>query len=144
MRTLRKALVISLFSILILAIGGAVYIIAAPHVGDKFTEFYILGLDGKADNYPKNLILGQESSVVAGIINREEKPTSYRLVIAINDAKNTELAPIILNNGAKWEEKVGFKPLQVGDRQKVTFLLYKDNESKPLPTTLRLWVNVSQ
>ncbi|GAI18944.1 unnamed protein product, partial [marine sediment metagenome] len=42
--------------ILVVAVLGALgmlgYVIAAPKVGEKFTEFYILGLSGKATDYP--------------------------------------------------------------------------------------------
>lgn len=36
------------------------YIIASPKVGEKFTKFYILGLTGRATDYPKELAMGEE------------------------------------------------------------------------------------
>jgi uncharacterized membrane protein len=56
--------------ILVLAIVGALgmlgYAIASPKAGEKFTEFYILGLDGKAIDYPEELIVGEEGKVKVG------------------------------------------------------------------------------
>jgi len=49
--------------ILALAVIGALgvldYTITNPKVGEKFTEFYILGLDGKSIDYPEELIVGE-------------------------------------------------------------------------------------
>ena len=45
--------------VLVVAILGALgtlgYVIAAPRVGERFTEFYILGAEGKAADYPREL-----------------------------------------------------------------------------------------
>jgi uncharacterized membrane protein len=66
--------------IIVLAILGAVgalaYTIAVPPITERFTEFYILGTDGKAMGYPQNLALGQEGSVIVGITNREHETAS--------------------------------------------------------------------
>jgi len=39
--------------------------------GEKFTEFYILNSNGNADNYPKNMIVGENESVIVGVVNHE-------------------------------------------------------------------------
>ncbi len=48
--------------ILMLTILGALgmlgYAIASPRVGERFTEFYIKGLEGKAADYPEELAVG--------------------------------------------------------------------------------------
>ena len=53
---LDKALSIVLILAILGAIGTLAYVIASPKVGERFTEFYILGLEGKAEGYPKKLI----------------------------------------------------------------------------------------
>ncbi|MBA7528852.1 hypothetical protein ES705_21044 [subsurface metagenome] len=40
------------------ALGMLGYAIAGPRVGERFTEFYIEGLEGKAADYPKELVWG--------------------------------------------------------------------------------------
>ena len=49
--------------ILIVAILGAIgtlgYVLTTPKVGERFTEFYVLGLEGKAIDYPEELKVGR-------------------------------------------------------------------------------------
>jgi len=52
------------------------YVIAVPKVGERFTEFYILGLNGKAMDYPSELKLGEGGKVIVGIANREHEIVS--------------------------------------------------------------------
>ncbi len=66
-----KLLSIVLIIALLGALGALGYFIAAPKVGGKFTEFYILGQGDKAADYPRELKIGQAGKVVVGIINHE-------------------------------------------------------------------------
>ena len=116
------------------------YVITTPIVEERFTEFYILGIEGKAENYPQQLCLGEEGKVIVGIVNHQHKETQYRLEVMMGGEKLYELPPIRLKPGGKWEEMVGFTPSQIGDNQKVEFLLYK---GKGQPFEVRyLWVDV--
>jgi uncharacterized membrane protein len=131
--------------ILIVAVLGALgtlgYTIATPRVGEKFTEFYILGLDGKAIDYPKEMKLEEQGRVLVGIINREQERVSYRIKIMVGGQEGGELGPLILQPDEKWEEVVSFTPQKAGSAQKVEFLLYRDGESEPY-RELHLWVDV--
>ena len=130
--------------ILALAILGALgtlgYVIANPK-GKPFTEFYILGLSGKATDYPKELVMGEEGKVMVGIINREYEPLSYRVEVVINGVKNNEIGPVTLEHDEGWEGIVGFTPDRAGDNQKVEFLLYRQGQSEAYQR-LHLWVDV--
>ena len=134
--------------ILVIAILGALgtlgYIIAVPKVGERFTEFYILGLNGKAMDYPSELKLGEEGRVIVGIANREHEIVSYRLEVRIDGMKNNEIEPIVLGHNEKWEEIVSFTPDKAGNREKVEFLLYKNGEAEPFLEPLRLWLDVTE
>jgi uncharacterized membrane protein len=146
--------------VLILAIlgvtGTLAYTVAKPRVGERFTEFYLLGINGKADRYPKLLTCngGQVTSVtyeegdsdvvvsetygriVLAIVNREHHEETYRvevlcngqrLSLRIGDATVDELGPIVLLHEEKWEQEIGFAPSGLGDGQKIEFLLYMNN-----------------
>ena len=122
---MKKTLSITLGVVLVCAIGALVYIIAMPKVGEKLTEFYVLGPWGKAENYPSEVVLGEEAKVIVGIVNRERQVTAYRLEVVISGIKNNEVGTVTLENGEKWEEIVSFTPDKAGDNQKVEFLLYR-------------------
>ena len=104
-----------LLVVLVIAILGALgYIIATPKVGERFTEFYVLGTEGKAVDYPRVLVVGKEGRVVVGIVNRER------------------------------ETIVSFMPNKAGDNQKVEFLLYKNEEAEPHSEPLYILINVTK
>lgn len=119
---------------LIVAVAAAIamlgYAIANPKTGERFTEFYILGLSGKAVDYPKELVVGEEARVIVGIINREQETVSYSVEISIDGAMNNKVGPVELNHNEKWEEIVSFTPTNIGDNQRVEFRLhwYKNGE----------------
>ena len=131
--------------VLIVAIFGAIgtfgYVLATQKVGERFTEFYILNIEGEATDYPKELSVGEEGKVIVGIINHEQEAATYRIEVAINGVKDNESGPIFLENDAKWEMVMGFTPNIVGDNQKVEFLLYKEGQTE-VYQSLHLWIDI--
>ena len=138
-----KILLIILIATILGAIGTLGYVIATPRVGEKFTEFYMLGLDGKVIDYPRELKVGEEGRVRVGVINREHEIVSYRLKVEIDGVSNNQIEPLELGHDEKWEEVVSFVPARAGDSQKVEFLLYKNGEGEPY-LKLHLWINVKE
>ena len=83
-----------LLVILVVAMLGALgYILAAPKISESFTEFYILGPEGPAAGYPKELVVGQETKVIVGIANREHKTVAYRVEVSIDGARHLLILP---------------------------------------------------
>ena len=134
--------------ILALAILGALgmigYVIAAPRVGQGFTEFGILGLEGKLEGYPTALMVGEEGKVKVCIVNHEHETVSYYVKVRIDGVKNNEIEPIVLEHDEKWEGEVAFTPQVAGKDRKVEFLLYKNWEDEPYLEPLRLWIDVTE
>lgn len=132
--------------IIILAILGAlvalIYSVAVPATSERFTEFYILGQDGTADNYPVELNVNQEAVVIVGIVNREQETSSYRISVRMNGLESDKWAPSDLANGEKREKIISFQPVTEGDNQKVEFLLFKQGQNE-IYQTLHLFINVS-
>ncbi len=117
------------------------YVIANPQE-EKFTEFYMLGLEGRAEKYPENLKAGEEGSVTIGIVNREQRPMSYRLEAVIDSAVINKVDDIRLADGEKREQAVSFSFPGPGSQQKVEFLLYQPGWSEPY-LELHLFVDVA-
>jgi uncharacterized membrane protein len=163
-----KSMVAALAIAIIAAIGVLIYVIAVPRMGEQFSEFYILGGNGKAENYPSEFYLtgGQVAAVsydsastptaanngevTLGIVNREQQQTVYTVKMSINGQpadifysgnRAARLGPIELAPDGKFEEKIGFTPQTIGEKQKVEFFLYKDGSDVP-GNTLHLWINV--
>jgi len=133
--------------LLILSIAGAVgtlaYVIAAPREGERFTEFYILGLEGKAEGYPEELTLGDEGRVILGIVNQEHETAEYRVEITFDGEPVEGIGPVILDHEAEWEQEVSFAPVRAGPTQKLEFLLYRGAGTE-LYHALHLWVDVEE
>ena len=123
------------------ALGTLGYIIVSPKVGERFTEFYILGLSGKATDYPEELAVGAEAKVIVGIINRGHEVATYRVEVVIEGVKNNEVGLVTLEHDGKWEGIVSFTPDRVGDKQKLEFLLYREGQND-VYQRLHLWVDV--
>ena len=135
-----RVLSIILVLIILGALGALGYTIANPKVRE-FTEFYILGLEGKATDYPEELMVGEEGKVLMGIVHREQEITTYWVEVTIDGVKNNEVGAVTLKDGEKWEGIAGFTPDKAGDNQKVEFLLYRQGR-EGVYQRLRLWVDV--
>ena len=167
---LNKVLTVILAVAILGTIGTLIYTVAFPKVGEKFTEFYILGLNGKADVYPsqftgngspfsvKTVQYGKDAKPVAekyarvtlGIVDQEQQQTRYTVKVQIDGQPVKiisagqpldQLDGIVLQQGEKWEQQIGFAPLHAGDNQKVEIFLYKDTGTE-VYNSLHLWVNV--
>ena len=132
---------IVLIIILIAAVMATVYIIINPNPGEKFTEFYILGQDGKAGNYPTNLTAGQTGNITVGIVNHEQSTTTYNLLIKLNNETLKNESVTLLNNEKK-EVSFSFTASE-GKNQKLDFLLYKLPDNDNIYRSLYLEVDVS-
>jgi uncharacterized membrane protein len=140
---LDKTLSIILVLVIIGSIGAVAYTIAKPKPGEEFAEFYILGANGKAADYPSTIKVGGQTTVTGGIVNNYRTPASFHIDVTINGVNNYEIGPIELEPKAKWENAIAFTLDTIGPNQKIEFLLYKDNNSDAVES-LHLWVDVVQ
>jgi len=135
-----KILTAVLIISIVLAISITAYVIITPKEGEKFTEFYVLGPGGMAEEYPTNLTVGEEGEVTIGVVNHEYANTSYLLEVELNgefiDKKSIELV-----HNETWESPFTFRAMKEGEDQKLEFLLYKVSE-EGIYRSLHLWVDV--
>jgi uncharacterized membrane protein len=135
-----KLLSIILIISILLAIGTTAYVIIKPKQGETFTEFYILGPGGQASGYPTNLTVGQNASVIIGIVNHEQKTVDYNLVVTSNGAVMSNMN-ITVANGNKTEIPYTFSTSTSGNKT-IGFLLYKLPDNVNIYRSLHLNVNV--
>lgn len=141
MSALDKVLAGILVVAVIFAVGSLAYVVAEPKVGERFTEFYILGMSGKAENYPRDLAVGEKGQVIVGIVNHEYSSERYYVRCKAGGRDLLKLGPIPLEHEKKWEKPVSFVLEHPGENVKVEFLLYREGDKKPY-RSLHLWVNV--
>jgi uncharacterized membrane protein len=135
-----RILTVILIISIVLAISTTVYVIAMPKEGEKFTEFYVLGENGTADNYPTNLMVGEEGEVIIGIVNHEYANVTYQLEVKLNGTVIGKETTDLMHNET-WESPFAFEATKKGEAQKLEFLLYK-NGKKEVYRSLHLWVDV--
>jgi len=87
---LDRILTIILCCSMILAVSTLIYVIAAPKEGEHFTEFYLLGSEGIADNYPRNITSTEPVNLIIGIVNHEYKTVNYTLEIWLINQTTTQ------------------------------------------------------
>jgi len=136
-----RALSIVLALAILGALAGLVYIVTIAKSGERFTEFYLLGLTGEAKDFPNQLSLGEEGRIIVGMINREQEVVTYRVEVLVGGVISNQVGPVTLEADEKWEGVAGFTADRVGDRQKVEFLLYKQGQSQ-VYQELYLWLDV--
>jgi len=137
-----KTLSVILIIVLIIAVAATIYIIVFPQPGEKFTEFYILGPNGKAGDYPTNLTAGESGNVTIGIVNHEYANTTYQLKVMLNKTVLKD-ENITLANNEKKEIPFTFKPSTAGNNQKLEFLLYKLPDTAKVYRSVYLYLNVT-
>jgi len=155
---LSKLLFVSFIISIVVTLGVISYVTVSPRVEAAFTEFYILGLNGEAQDYPEvfslesggvtrieygdgNYVFDELGMVTLGIVSHEQQKASYYVLANIDGEQIginydggvvNRIGPFELAQGEKWEQKIGFTPQYAGDNQKVEFLLFKETDSIPV------------
>ncbi len=135
-----KILSVLLILSIVFAVFTIVYTIATPKQDAKFTEFYLLGPNGKASDYPTNLSVGETGNVTVGIVNNEYANVNYKMVVKLNNQTINE-ENITLSNGAKYEKPFTFELSESGKNQELEFLLYRLPDDTNVNRSLHLWIN---
>jgi uncharacterized membrane protein len=122
---------------------SAFAIVRVPKPGERFTEFYILGPEGLAENYPRDGALGQGTEVIVGIANYEEVASAYRVKVESEGQVIGQNDWVQISPGEIDERPVSFVPRQAGEDVEIEFFLYRGEETEPY-RSLKLWLTVNQ
>ncbi len=144
---LDKALTVFLILSILLSVATLGYVIVTPKEGEHFTEFYLLGPQGKADNYTTNYTLGGSGTVIVGVVNHEYRPVNYTMELKLENQSlplPENLQKITLAHNETWEEPVTFTPPSEGQNMKLEFLLFNETDKNMPYRDLHLWIDVNK
>lgn len=144
---LDKALTVFLILSILLSVATLVYVVVSPKEGEHFTEFYVLGPQGKADNYTTNYTLGQSGTIIVGVVNHEYRPVNYTMEVKLENhslplPENQQ--HITLAHNETWEELVTLTPSLEGQDMKLEFLLFNETDKTTPYRDLHLWIGVNK
>jgi uncharacterized membrane protein len=109
--------------VLLVALGGVVYVSLTPGAeAEPYTEFYVLGPDGSASDYPTNLSTGETGELTGGITNNEHQPMTYTVVVMLDNESVNERT-VEVADGETWEGELRFTPDEAGVKR-LDILLY--------------------
>lgn len=153
-----RALTVALALAVLVAAGSLVYVATTPRASEAFTEFYVLGPDGKAEGYPTTLAPGANATVLLGIVDHEGSSVAYDVTASFvhgtfeNESARTNFTEegrvpaasysVTLEDGAKDERNVTFTAPSTPGVYRLEFDLFRGADTAPY-RELHLWIEVT-
>ena len=142
-----KSLRIVLALFFLILIGTGAHAVLVPQEKEPFTEFYILGTNGMADNYTTQYIQGESGNYTIGIANHEYRTMNYTMEVKLENKTlplPENMNHISLAHNMTLEEPLKITPSFEGKNMKLEFLLFNETEKNVPYKDLRLWINVGK
>jgi len=146
---LDRVLVTILIAVIVIAAVSFVYVAVTPKPVENFTAFHLLGSSGGVSDYPEDLNVGENATVLIGITNHEYQTIDYTVEVWLvnqttyydrlanktvyNNAWFIDKINVTLNHEStnaegpwkpQWEYNYTFSIGQVGKDFKLIFLLF--------------------
>lgn len=126
----RRILTVVLGLGLVISVIGVLYVSLFPlQISDPHTEFFILGTEGNATGYPTDLTSGETGTLLLGVTNHEQEPTTYTAFVLADDSVLNRHR-FTLPTDATWREEVSFTLKSTGETR-VRFLLFLGDIEEP-------------
>ena len=122
-------------------VGAGAVAVAVPQPASQASEFYLLGPEGLAENFPRQAFAGRPVPITVGVRNRDTSPLTFEVVVRSSTEDVARYGPSTCDAGAVCEHGLSFAAPHAGDNQPITFQLFRLNETVPF-RTLRLWLDV--
>ncbi len=103
-----KLLTIGIVVMLIASVVVLAWAITTPRVGETFTQLAILGPDGMATDYPRNLTVGEEARVLLSVKSYEHAVVNYTIVLVLTNV--TDYNFTVDENTIDWAEAQALTP----------------------------------
>ncbi|MBN2550182.1 MAG: DUF1616 domain-containing protein [Anaerolineales bacterium] len=123
--------------VIMLLVGGRLLWLTS-NIQPQFTEFYLLGSQGKAGNYPDLVPPGSPAGIIVGIVNQLGEPQEYHIYYQINQDPAVKITQITLQPGERWETPISVELPNVIGKQKITLFL-SDAQGNRLADSLHVW-----
>lgn len=150
LRMLERRVYLLCAGALLVAGLAATWIFLAPSPNELMTEFYILGQEGLAKDYPRQAAVGETLAVTMGITNREREAMTYTVEVWAVDPWSTQqllvgtAGPFSLPAGESVEKPLNFWMPWAGDDMMVVFSLHAVERPDDEPyRSLSLWLDVT-
>ena len=154
-----KALAIGLVISVLFSVSVLAYVLTTRRPGERFTQFYILGPGGKVENYPTDLNVSEEGTVLIGVANHEFERTDYTVRVDLVgvelvwnetsgfnetvEVNRTNMAwmNLTLDHDTNWTRSYAFE-IDVPGLWQVRFLLFRDGDLTTVYRNTHLFVRV--
>jgi uncharacterized membrane protein len=162
---LDAVLTVALLVSVVLATGTLGYAILAPNDAEAYSSFSLLAADESgsfvADDYPDELVLGEEEQLAVGIANDHPGAVTYTVVVELQAVETagqsatvleeTELERLQVEVGSGEERQVPHTvtPTMTGEDLRLQYYLYEgdapaDATAQTADRRLFLWVTVAE
>ena len=125
----RRPADLALGLILTLAVVAVVGVLAwkvqQPRPEDAFTQFYVLGEQGKLQDYPVDLRVGVAQGYNVGVANHENETMTFTIRAFLGDVQAGSLDLQALEDGQTWDGEINVTPTALSKSQKLEFRLYR-------------------
>lgn len=161
-----KLLTIGIAVMLVASVAVLAWAVTTPRVGERFTQLAILGPDGMATDYPRNLTVGEDARVLLSVKSFEHELVNYTIVLVLTNVTDynftidrysidwgstNELSPyrgvaqnFSLEHLEYYNQTVDFNVTAEGE-WKLQFLLYTEGQefTQDAYRGVHLWLEVS-
>ena len=103
-----KLLTIGIVVMLVASVVVLAWAITTPRTGERFTQLAILGPGGMATDYPRDLTVGQQGTVLLSVKSFEHQPINYSMVIGLTTAADANFE--IVENSIDWDQSHALTP----------------------------------
>jgi len=139
---LERRIYLVLLGALLLGGFAVAWTFLAPSEAEFMTEFYLLGPQGLAEGFPREVPARERLTVTAGVTNREQGQAAYAIVVRSGHQVLAVTQPFPLAKGETWEGPLTFTMPFAQEDQLVEIFLSRDGQPFPY-RTLRLWLDVT-
>jgi uncharacterized membrane protein len=147
-----KIITITVLVAIVVLVGFLVYLVLEPVPKEPFSAIYLLDSDKQTENFPKTVVLGENStfSLWVGVENQNDTTLDYIVRMKLDNgtetvnpspANETESFERTLLDEEVWEFQVTINIDQLGSHRIIFELWILDDES--VPTYTGNWVSLT-